>query len=41
MGRFRVALFGKNVPQDAVPTGFRPRLLTGVPLPSRSGESLP
>ncbi|GBD18879.1 hypothetical protein HRbin27_01379 [bacterium HR27] len=39
MGRFRVALFGKNVPQDAVPTGFRPRLLTGVPLPSSPERS--
>ena len=32
MGRFRVMLLGKRVPKDALPTGFRPRLMTGVPL---------
>ncbi len=40
MGRFHVALFGKNAPPEAVPTGFQPRLLAGIPLPSRSEESL-
>lgn len=33
MGRFRVLLLGKGVPEGALPSGFRPRLLTGVHLP--------
>ncbi len=40
MGRFRVALFGKGVPSTALPSGFRERLLAGVPLPPpRSAET--
>jgi SAM-dependent MidA family methyltransferase len=33
MGAFRVALFGKAIDPAALPSGFRQRLLTGVPLP--------
>ncbi|MFN3337096.1 MAG: class I SAM-dependent methyltransferase [Thermomicrobium sp.] len=33
MGRFRVLLLGKRVPEGVLPSGFCPRLLTGVDLP--------
>ncbi len=33
LGRFRVLLLGKQVRTDAVPSGWRPRLVTGTPLP--------
>lgn len=41
MGRFRVLLLGKGVPEGVLLSGFRPRLLTGVhlPLSERSSES--
>ena len=41
MGRFRVLLLGKGVPEGVLPSGFRPRLLTGVhlPLSERSTDS--
>lgn len=43
MGRFHVLLLGKAAPQQAVPSGFRPRHVTGYPL-SRSepnGQEFP
>ncbi|MCX2727146.1 SAM-dependent methyltransferase [Thermomicrobium sp. 4228-Ro] len=39
MGRFRVALFGKQVAPSALPSGFRARLLTGVPLSTHATAS--
>jgi SAM-dependent MidA family methyltransferase len=39
LGRFRVALFGKEVASDALPSGFLPRTLAGVPVRGRPSAS--